>query len=104
LIELYDALHGDLIDEFGPAESSALALLPLEDAARDGVDAGPPVDDDGGGGSMTWWAVAALGLALLVARRGRRRERPFETWLWAHPEVLACRAYKRDRSARRGVE
>jgi MYXO-CTERM domain-containing protein len=102
LIELYDAVHGELIDEFGPAESSALAVLPLEDSVRDGVDPGPgPVDDsDGGGGSMTWWAVAALGVALLFARRRRGRERPFETWLWAHPEVLASR----DRSARRRVE
>lgn len=55
LIELYDADTGVLVDEFGPAESSALALLPIEDSYRDAAQ--PPVSSSaghGGGGALTW--------------------------------------------------
>jgi MYXO-CTERM domain-containing protein len=70
LIELYDSAYGDLLDEFGPLESSALSLLPLEDAARDGINPVPiPDDDDGGGGAISWAAVAALAAALAARRR-----------------------------------
>ncbi|HEU4620060.1 MAG TPA: choice-of-anchor H family protein, partial [Gammaproteobacteria bacterium] len=37
LVEIYDADTGTLVDEFGPDESSAFSLLPLEDAADDNV-------------------------------------------------------------------
>jgi hypothetical protein len=41
LVELYDSERALLLDEFGPAQSSALALLPLEDVYSDGFV--PPV-------------------------------------------------------------
>lgn len=77
LIELYDAEYGDLVDEFGPNESSAMALLPLEDSSRDGVVAPPPIhDSDGGGGAASWSLLAALAGALaLRARTGAARIR-----------------------------
>jgi hypothetical protein len=67
LIELYDADYGVLVDEFGPAESASLALLPLEDARRDGVE--PPISDDHGGGAASWAMLAALLGAVIVRRR-----------------------------------
>ena len=65
LIELYDADHGLLVDEYGPLESPALALLPLEDAEWDGA---VEHDDDGGGGSTTWPFLALLAAAALARR------------------------------------
>ncbi|HEU4620009.1 MAG TPA: hypothetical protein VFV10_18370, partial [Gammaproteobacteria bacterium] len=76
LIEIYDSDSGVLVDEFGPNESSAFSLLPLEDAASDGV-APPPVvvvsDEHGGGGSVSWAALLALaaGAALRLLRTSR---------------------------------
>jgi len=69
LIELYDAEYGDLVDEFGPEESSAMSLLPLEDSGRDGVE--PPPVSDGGGGAASWSLLAGLAAALAL-RRTRR--------------------------------
>jgi hypothetical protein len=70
LIELYDSATGELLDEFGPRESSALSLLPLEDSGRDGVTvAAPPTTVtyvEGGGGAMSWWVLLGL-LGVLVA-------------------------------------
>lgn len=71
LIELHDADTGTLLDEFGPTESSALTLLPLEDSTRDGVVVAPPPPDShhhGGGGALDWLTVPAL-LAALAARK-----------------------------------
>lgn len=73
LIELYDAETGDLVDEFGPLESSAMALLPLEDSSRDGAIVAPPVSDShGGGGAASWPLLFGLAAALAVERRRRR--------------------------------
>jgi hypothetical protein len=67
LIEIYDADRGLLLDELGPAHSSALALLPLEDVRHDSVV--PPVSKSrGGGGSASWLLLALLGGAALVKR------------------------------------
>jgi len=71
LIELYDANYGDLLDEFGPDESSALSLLPLEDSGRDGVGPLPVSDSYGGGGAMSWPMLAALLASALAVRRRR---------------------------------
>jgi hypothetical protein len=68
LIEIYDADFGDFVAEFGPAESSDFALLPLEDAERDGV--GPPtviVEDHGGGAAS--WLLLLLAAGALIGRR-----------------------------------
>lgn len=66
LIEIYDSDTGELVDQFGPAETSALSLLPLEDESFDGLPP-PPVaasEGHGGGGGVGWWTM------LLLAGRG----------------------------------
>jgi hypothetical protein len=69
LIELYDADYSLLIDELGPAHSSALSLLPFEDAYRDGVYTTIVVTETrGGGGSMSWLMLLLLGGAVLLRR------------------------------------
>jgi hypothetical protein len=74
LIQLYDADTGTLVDEFGPSESSALSLLPLEDSARDGVIApAPDSHSHGGGGAFSWLVLPGLLGALLLKRRAQRR-------------------------------
>lgn len=69
LIELYDAESGDLIDEFGPLESSVMSMLPLEDSSRDGAII---ESDDGGGGAASWPLLAGLAAALAALRTRRR--------------------------------
>jgi hypothetical protein len=72
LVEIYDADTNVLVDEFGPVESSALSLLPLEDADFDGV-AAPVIitEEHGGGGSFSWASLLALACALVGRRVGR---------------------------------
>jgi hypothetical protein len=77
LIELYDADTGEFVSEYGPAQSSAFSLVPLEDAYRDGVQPEPEPDtvvvvDEGGGGAIGWATLPLLG-ALLAARRRKLR-------------------------------
>ena len=69
LIEIYDADTGELVDEYGPNESSEFSLLPLEDAGRDGVVIPIPDDDHGGGGAVSWLGLAGLLGALALRRR-----------------------------------
>jgi hypothetical protein len=73
LIELYDADLGLFMDEFGPAQSPALELLPLEDAS---FDAPPPpivvVEEHGGGSMSLWTLLGLLGAALGRQSRSRR--------------------------------
>ncbi len=76
LIELHDADDGTLLDEFGPSESSALSLLPLEDSGRDGVLAPPPdAHSHGGGGAFSWLTLPGL-IVAVVAKRRRRTATP----------------------------
>lgn len=67
LIEIYDADFGDFLADFGPADSSALSLLPLEEI---GLDPSPPVivvsDEHGGGGAIDLPAIAVLVVLLLA--------------------------------------
>jgi len=73
LIEIYDADFGDFVAEFGPAESGALSLLPIEDAEFDGANiAVTIIQEHGGGGAASAWLVAALVLLLGLARGPRR--------------------------------
>jgi hypothetical protein len=76
LVELYDADLGLYMDEFGPAQSPLLELLPLEDAT---FDVPPPpvvfVEEHGGGGAMSIWMLIAL-LGLLLAARLWEVSRP----------------------------
>ncbi len=73
LIELYDADFGDFLAEFGPADSSAFSLLPLEDISYDE----PPIvivtEGYGGGGSADVWVVAFLAAFLLARAIASRR-------------------------------
>lgn len=73
LIEIYDADFGDFLADFGPADSSALSLLPLEEID---LDPSPPIivvsDEHGGGGAVGWLALLALASAALVASRKPR--------------------------------
>jgi hypothetical protein len=72
LIELYDADDLDLVDEFGPNESSDFSLVPLEDSGRDGALIVLPPEThthEGGGGAFSWLGVAALAGALGLRRR-----------------------------------
>jgi hypothetical protein len=80
LIELYDADFGYFLAEFGPADSSAFSLLPLEDIDNDTVEpAVVIVTEHGGGGATDLYTVSALSLfaalSVLSRRRGRQRRK-----------------------------
>lgn len=76
LLEIYDADSGVLVDEFGPEESSAFSLLPLEDTRFDGLPPPPVVvsSGHGGGGSMAWitWLMLAAAGSLRLLRRAKK--------------------------------
>lgn len=76
LIELYDAESGDFLTDFGPADTSALAWLPLEDAEFDAPHYGYGYATHGGGGSGP---ALLIFIALLAAWRQRQRERTAAT-------------------------
>lgn len=66
LIELFDAWDGSFLAEFGPADTSELSYLPLEDFDRDApVVREVIVVEEGGGGSIDGWFFAALFLVLI---------------------------------------
>ncbi|HUO67273.1 MAG TPA: choice-of-anchor H family protein [Gammaproteobacteria bacterium] len=73
LVELYDAKTNELVDAFGPNESSDFSVLPLEDSYRDGD---PPPPDPAavvtsGGGAVDWFSLPALLAAAAWAWRRR---------------------------------
>ncbi len=68
LIELYDADFGDFLAEFGPADSSAFSLLPLEDIYYDEPAVVVTVNEGYGGGGSASVLFAALLAACLLAR------------------------------------
>ena len=71
LVELYDADSGAWLAGWGPAERSALAALPLEDAGRDPLPATRVDYVVEGGGALGWWLWALLGLGGLRHKRQR---------------------------------
>jgi hypothetical protein len=73
LIEIYDADTGEFAAEFGPAQSSAFALLPLEDAGRDATPPPVVIVEEGGGGAMSWLVLPLLGAVAAQRRRAGRR-------------------------------
>lgn len=71
LIELYDAYDDAFVASFGPADTSELAILPLEDFTRDSSGGSTQVVvTSGGGGSLSWTLILILLGA--GALRGRR--------------------------------
>lgn len=73
LIEIYDADTGVLVDELGPADTSALSLLPLEDRANDRELPPVVVTHEHGGGAVSWPFLLLLLAAGGAARVARRR-------------------------------
>lgn len=79
LIELFDTWDDSFVAEFGPADTSALSYLPLEDAERDTPAPAPDVVvvSRGGGGATDGWTLALLaGLSAGLWFRRRYRLRP----------------------------
>src|SRR5690606_17638339 len=72
LIELYDADTVVLQDELGPADTSAFALLPLEDRANDTPASVVVVHEHGGGGAASLPLLLILGAAAALRRRARQ--------------------------------
>lgn len=65
LIELFDGYNDAFLASYGPADTPALAFLPLEDSNRDTPFMPPTVIVDGGGGAMSWWLL----FMVLASRR-----------------------------------
>jgi hypothetical protein len=72
LIEVYDAYYDELVVEYGPAETSALSYVPLEDLASDGLVTPPVAISSGGGGG----ALSIELLILLLAFTAMSMRRP----------------------------
>lgn len=78
LIEVFDAFDGSFLTSFGPADTSALGYLPLEDFDRDTpvAETRVVVNRGGGGGAMDGWILGAFLLVLIagaVRKTWRRR-------------------------------
>lgn len=74
LIELYDAWDGTFLAEYGPADSSGLSYLPLEDYRRDDPGHRHTVTVvEHGGGAAGAWVIPLLATLLLARRRAFRR-------------------------------
>jgi len=67
LIEIYDAFDGAFLAEYGPADSSALSFLPLEDSDRDAPLDIVIISPHGGGGAIDGFLLSALMLLLLIS-------------------------------------
>ncbi len=77
LIELFDAWDDTFVADIGPADSSGLANLPLEDAERDvpAIATRTVVVSQGGGGAAGWPFVTVAGMLALGLAALRRRGR-----------------------------
>ena len=77
LIELFDAYDGAFLTSFGPADTSELAYLPLEDFNRDAPapEVRVVVSEGGGGGAIDGWFITMF--LLLLFASGIRR-------IWRH--------------------
>ncbi len=71
LIELYDTFDGSFVASFGPADTSELSFLPLEDYQRD-APRPPPHSHKHGGGAVDLPAILGLLLIALAASVVRR--------------------------------
>src|SRR5690606_4055102 len=68
LIEIYDADTGVFQDELGPADTSAFALLPLEDRVSDTPASVIVVHEEGGGGATSLGALLLLCAGAMLRR------------------------------------
>lgn len=76
LIELYDATYDDHVASFGPFESSALSLLPLEDIEHDddfAVTPGPAISSSSGGGGNLGLLSLLFLYTVMIRRAGYGR-------------------------------
>ena len=75
LIELFDSFSGDYVASFGPADTSELAYLPLEDFNRDApiVERRVVVTHGGGGALGIWMLFVLFGLGLASRLFARKR-------------------------------
>lgn len=71
LIELYDAFDGTFLTSIGPADTSELGLLPLEDFERDAPDRHH--HHHTGGGAVGFPLLALLAFAAALRRKGNLR-------------------------------
>jgi hypothetical protein len=70
LIELFDTYDDSFVASFGPEDTSELAFLQLEDAARDAPQGVQTVIvKERGGGSFGWLSLILLGAATFITRR-----------------------------------
>lgn len=68
LIELFDSFDGTFLASYGPADTSELAYLPLEDYNLDApVEVARVVVNRGGGGAMDGWLLSAFLLILFAS-------------------------------------
>src|SRR5690606_10331759 len=74
LIELYDADTGVFQDELGPAQTSAFALLPLEDREHDTPPPVVIVHEHGGGGATTLLTLLLVGAGAALRRLAAQRD------------------------------
>ena len=75
LIELYEADYDEHVASFGPFESSALSMLPLEDLESDNDFVpvpGPAISSSSGGGGNLGLATLLILFSLLLYRGSRR--------------------------------
>ena len=70
MIEVYEGVYGDLVAEYGPANSSALSFLPLEDISFDSRVTPAVVVSSGGGGAVSFDMLILLLFAGLAMQRG----------------------------------
>lgn len=76
LIELFDAYDGTFLASYGPADTSELSYLPLEDFNRDAPIQEVVVVSEGGGGAVDRWMLGMLMLLLIgsaIRKIWRRR-------------------------------
>jgi len=76
LIEVFDAYDGTFLASFGPADTSELSYLPLEDFNRDAPVQEVIIVSEGGGGAIDGWLLGILFLLLIgsaVRKIWRRR-------------------------------
>ena len=105
LIEIYD-VDDYLVASFGPADTSALSVLPLEDAGRDAPYVPTVVHGHGGGGALgPLWLVLLTTLAMLrTLHAARDSQRAHDRAVPVARRSAGADAAARGRPARHGED